>query len=147
MKHIDTIVNQPVKSQSDAVFTDQEKDSTGYFFVRLKVCYPQQYNSQYPDEITERFAKREYARQFSGIGREKIDSGFNLLHSYRQKDPDGWRFIDVDKIIGLIKYGEFGGIERAGIHKVFPPLLENKTAQEKARKVGADVLANLKAML
>jgi hypothetical protein len=35
----------------------------------------------------------------------------------------------------------------AGIHKAFPKMLEDKTKIENARKVGADVLANLKAML
>jgi hypothetical protein len=48
--------------------------------------------------------------------------------------------------LGLDKSDDPEHVAIAGIHKVFPPLLENKTAQENARKVGAAELSKLKEL-
>jgi hypothetical protein len=106
MKSVSDLIMKP-KSEvgQEKELQPEQKDAIGYFFAKLRIIYGNQYLVNYPDEKTEAFAKREYARHIVEITREQMDEGFDLLHQQRQKNADEWRYMDVDKIIGLIKTG------------------------------------------
>lgn len=106
MKPINEIVSQPAsQAPARAPLTQEQADTVGYFFARVRVIYGNQYLVNFPDESTEKFAKREYARQVCDIPRERMDAGFTALHQQRQQSPGEWQYLDLDKIIGLIKTG------------------------------------------
>lgn len=48
--------------------------------------------------------------------------------------------------LGLDKNDDVEHVAIAGIHKIFPPMLEDKTKQEKAKAVGASELNKLKGL-
>lgn len=106
MKNINEIVTggQP-KTPAKAPLDQSQANAVGYFFARLRAIYANQYTVNYPDERTEMYAKREYARQICDITRERMDEGFEALHQQRQQNHEDWKYLDLDKIIGLIKTG------------------------------------------
>lgn len=134
--------------QAPALLTDQQKDSVAYFFMRLKVSDPQQYDVLMPDETTEIFVKREYARQVCDFSREKIDQGFKLFHQMRQSGDPDYRFLKIDSVIGLMVHGAVGEGNPAGIHKYFNPeeLIEDQGAKERAKEAGESELAKMRGM-
>lgn len=101
----DVIAQTQGQTPARAPLTQPQTDTVGYFFARVRVIYGNQYNSAFPDESSEKFAKREYARQVCDISRNRMDEGFHALHQQRQINPDKWRFLDIDQIIGLVKTG------------------------------------------
>ena len=106
MKNINEVVigtQKPVSAKP--ALTQDQADAVGYFFARIRVIYGHQYQVNFPDESTEKFAKREYARQVCNISRETMDEGFDALHKARQETPDEWKYLDLDKIIGLVRTG------------------------------------------
>lgn len=109
MKQISQIVtgNQGGHVQR-APLTDEQIQIVGYFFARLRVIYGNQYAVNYPDETTEKLAKREYAREICSVTPEKLAKGFEVLHKQRQTNAEAWKYLDIDKIIGLIKNGAEG---------------------------------------
>lgn len=109
MKQISQIVsgNQGGQTQR-APLTDEQIQIVGYFFARVRVIYGNQYAINYPDETTEKLAKREYAREICSVTPEKLAKGFDVLHKQRQTNPEAWKFLDIDKIIGLVKNGAEG---------------------------------------
>ena len=132
-----------------APLTEQQKDSVAYFFMRLKVSDPQQYDVLMPDETTEIFVKREYARQLCDFSREKIDKGFKLFHDLRQSGHPDYKFLKIDSVIGLMVHGVVGEGNPAGIHRYFDPaeLLEDQGAKERAREAGASELEKMRGLL
>lgn len=105
MKEVSKIVSKKSNQTVQTRLTQGQVDTVGYFFARVRVIYGHQYMVNFPDEATENYAKREFARQVCDIPREIMDKGFQALHRVRQDKPDEWRFIDLDRIIGLVKTG------------------------------------------
>ena len=85
------------------IFSDEQKDSTAYFFLRLSNIYLAEYVRQLPDEDAENAAKRENCKFIGGYTREKISKGCDWIHEQKRNHEDGWQFLDVDRCIGAIK--------------------------------------------
>ena len=136
MKQVSQIVGQTGQSVAVAPLNDQQKDSVVYFFLRLKLTYGNQYSVNMPDEKTESLIKREYARQVFNLTRQKIDKGFDSLHKMRQSDPEKWRFMDIDQVIGVIKNGVEGVARAPGVRETADRLkgLEHKRSPEEIQK-------------
>lgn len=149
MKNIAQILNtREVDNVKRPMGADQltlpEREAVGYFFVRLKMLDPMQFDNLMPDDKTERLIKREYAPYLRHLTRDKIDAGFAVIHDLRQQGDPEHKFLNIDKIIGVICDRTTG---RAGIYKVFEPLgLPDKTAEERARKAARPHLDELKGM-
>ena len=106
MKNINEIVSgNQAKAPARRPLTDDEIQQVGMFFARLRVIYGNQYLVNFPDESTEKFAKMEYARQICAIKPDRLSEGFQALHRQRQQNPQDWKFMDLDRIIGLVKTG------------------------------------------
>lgn len=111
MKDIQTILQnrQVTQEVAPAPLTAEQKDSLAFFFMRLKLVYGPLYDSAIPDETTERFVKREYGRHVADLTREQISKGFDRLHQLRQGASwEQWRYMDIDRVVGLIKNGDSG---------------------------------------
>ena len=107
MKQVGQVLNNTESSKSGQreKLTDLQKEAVAYFFMRLKLIYANQYYQLMPDEETERLVKREYARQVCNITKERMDDGFEALHQQRQTDPKYLEFLNIDKVIGIIRTG------------------------------------------
>ena len=127
--------------------TTEQKDAIAYFFMRLKLVDPQQYDLLMPDEITEIFIKREYAPQLAAFSRQRIDAGFKLFHAMRQAGHADYRYLKIDSVIGLIVNGGTAEGNPVGMHKAFKPLaLPDKAAQARARQAGEVELARMREL-
>lgn len=159
MKQIGEIVQgyvaNPAKREP-APLTAQEKDSIAFFFLRLKLVYPQQYDAAMPDEKSEAFAKREYGKHLAAFSREQISVGFDRLHKLRQGASwQDWRFMDIDRVISLIRDGESGDaadwehdrIKAADRERRAERLLPDLGKQERAREAGKKALAEIMSRL
>lgn len=159
MKQISEIVQgyvaNPAKREP-VPLTPQEKDSIAFFFMRLKLVYPQQYDAAMPDEKSETFAKREYGKHLAAFSREQISVGFDRLHKLRQGASwQDWRFMDIDRVISLIRDGESGDasdweharIKAADRERLAERLLPDLGKQERARAAGKKALAEMMARL
>jgi hypothetical protein len=146
MEHINQIIERP---QSDVrQYSQDEQDTVAYFFFKLKAVYLDHCRRMMPDIKTENIIKREYAPHLVGFTRPQINRGFDALHIARREYPSDWEFLNIDKVIGLVispeGFGDPDYVKPAGIHRVFPKLLPNKTAEEKAKAAGEKELARLK---
>lgn len=148
MKSINELIEKPKTEITERQYSQAEQDAVAYFFFKLKIVYVTQYKSAFPDDKTERIIKREYAPHICGFTRDQINRGIDALHNARREYPDDWEFMNIDKVIGLVMnpegYGDPEHCAPAGIHKVFPPLLEDKTKKERAKEVGESELKRLK---
>ena len=78
----------PQTTSLQSTFSDQERDATAYFFLRLKAIYGAEYKRHFPDVESERISKREWARQIGQYSREKIDHMFGHVKSERMRGND-----------------------------------------------------------
>ena len=71
---------QYIKPMSAAELTKEQVDTVAYFFAKLKIADPIQYDRLIPDEATAKITKREYAPYLIRYNREQIDIGIAGLH-------------------------------------------------------------------
>lgn len=90
--------NAPVGAEQ---LDDDQLNAVIYFFTRLKMLDPIQFDSVCPDTKTEKLVKREYAIFICDLTKEQIDNGFNEYHAMRQSGDPEARFLNIDKIVGL----------------------------------------------
>lgn len=150
MNEIGKIIDAPkALSRAPLSSADLSKEQLGavvYFFARLRTTDPVQFDTIMPDEKTEALVKREHSRYLKDFTKDQIDRGFDELHRLRQAGDKDYKWLNIDKVIGLIANPNTDG-KPAGIYKLFAPLaLPDKTAQEKAKKAGAAQLEAMKAM-
>ena len=131
------------------LISEQTKDVTAYFFMRLEKVYGLLFRNRWPDEKTLRMAKVEWAAQLGQYSREQLDKAFDRLHNIRQMPEVDrrYQYPDPDAVLGLVT--NFLGIDdKVGCHKPFERLaLPDKAAQERAKVAGAKALAEMKAKL
>lgn len=136
---------------SSSELTPEQRKAVGYFFARLKMISSQQYDLLMPDSKTESLIKREYAPHLIAFTKNQIDIGLEAFHSLRQRGDPDYKFLDLDKIIGLIGCNGHKPGEQppAGIYKPFPKShrIESETLKSKRKRAGESCLAGLKAML
>ena len=128
------------------IFSDHERDVTGYLFAKLMVLYANSFYLVYPSEKEVKFAKREYAKEIGRFTRDQIDVGMRHLAKLAistERDDRIYREPNLPAILAML--GESVAPKRA--HKLFEPLaLPDKSAQEKARAAGACELDRLMSM-
>lgn len=124
---------------------DNERNAVAYFFMKLRIADPRFYDQAMPDEKTEKFTKREFSEFIRGFTKEKIDRGFLELNKLLAAGNPDYKFLTIQKVIGLIENGGASEGVQAGAYRLFAPLaLPDKTAQEKARQAGAQELGSLR---
>lgn len=127
---------------------DNERNAVAYFFMKLRIADPRFYDQAMPDEKTEKFTKREFSEFIRKFTKEKIDNGFVQLHKLLACGNPDYKFLTIQKVIGLIENGGAGEGVQAGAHRLFAPLaLPDKTAEEKARKAGAQELGSMLSLV
>lgn len=128
------------------IFSDHERDVTGYLFAKLMVLYANSFYLVYPSEKEVKFAKREYAKEIGRFTRDQIDIGMRHLAKLAistERDDRIYREPNLPAILAMMS--ESVAPKRA--HKLFEPLsLPDKSAQEKARAAGACELDRLMSM-
>lgn len=83
-------------------FSREERDRTGYFFLRLRTVFGSRYALQYPTEQAIVAAKREWARQIGRYSREQIDAMFEAVKASQMAGSDEHQWPDVAKIIATL---------------------------------------------
>lgn len=100
----ETTTRQPISE-----FTDQERDSTGYFFLRLQNQYPGKYQQQFPEEADIKLAKREWAKQIGQYTRDQIHEMFETVKRIRAsadtKLAEKFQWPDIGAILGVHAQG------------------------------------------
>ena len=140
MSEISIYRGRPVSSSD---LTKEQRDSVGYFFYRLKAIDPLEFDRMMPDEKTEAIVKREYASSLIGIKKPQMDNGFAYLHDKRMSNDPDYRFLNIDKIIGLMHEGASNAAQ-----KIFTPSLpEPESAKAERKAKGRERMASLKSML
>lgn len=124
---------------------DSERDAVAYFFMKLKIADSRFYDQAMPDETTAKLTKREFSEFIRGFTKEKIDRGFVALHKLLACNNPDYKFLTIQKVIGLIENnGGSGEGVQAGAHRLFAPLaLPDITAREKAKQAGAQELGGM----
>jgi hypothetical protein len=130
-------------------FSDKEKDSVGYFFLRLGNLYGAlQMQTRWPDDESLKLAKREYGKLIGQYSREELHEAFELTKRERQIGNDRFDWPNIDAIIGLISNeGVMTGSWGTGAHRLWKP--ENLIGQgtERGRKKAATkALGEMKGM-
>ena len=130
-------------------FSDTEKDSVGYFFLRLANIYgATKMQTQWPDDESLKLAKREYGKSIGQYSREDLNEAFELTKRERQIGNDRFDWPNIDAIIGLISNeGVMTGSWGTGAHRLWKP--ENLIGQgtEKGKKKAANkALGEMKGM-
>jgi hypothetical protein len=129
---------------------DNQRKAVMYFFARLKMISPQQYDLQMPDEKTEQMVKKEFTPHVMNFNFEQIDKGLDLFHQLRQDGDPDYKFLDLDKVVGLIKNGgtKVGDVARAGIYKPFRKdrAIESEKHKTRRQRAGESALSDMKAM-
>jgi hypothetical protein len=99
-----TTTGQPISE-----FTEQERDSTGYFFLRLRNLYGSKYVQQFPDEQDLKLAKREWAKQIGQYTRDQIHDMFETVKriqaSGNTKLAEKFQWPDIGAILAVHAQG------------------------------------------
>lgn len=103
MKRPPSGIGQQETTKPPLIFSDEQKDSIAYFFLRLSNIYLSEYRRQLPDIESERMAKRENGKYLCGYSREQINKGCDWVHQQKRNSEDSWQFMDIDRCIGAIK--------------------------------------------
>jgi|GEM_PF-2488232 len=134
--------------------TDNQRKAVAYTFARLKMITPQQYDLLMPDDKTEGLVKKEFTPHLMNFHKDQIDIGLDAFHRLRQQGDSDYRFLDIDKIVGLIITGGKAPSEvsRAGMYTEFkdrdePKQLTDEKQVHRRRKVASSEIDNMKSML
>ena len=148
MKNINELMrpgSQVKKPMGSDELTRQEIDSVAYFFARVKMIDPMFYDLAMPDSTTEAIVKREHAVFVKDLTRDAMDIGFASLHALRQQGEPDYKYLTLDKIIGVICDSS---TKPAGIYKYFKPAgIEDKTKREKDREIAKQEIEKIKSIL
>lgn len=133
--------------------TEQERVAVAYFFRRLKLVSPAEYDRMFPTPDARKEAQRDYAPYIKNFTRVQIDAGFDRLHTLRQQGDDNHRFLDVDKAIGLVQMAARQGVYSPRSGKFYIPKpdpeaqpeyrLPNVTRKERAEEARNKAMAEL----
>jgi len=128
---------------------DNERNAVAYFFMKLRIADPRFYDQAMPDETTEKFTKREFSEFIRGFTREKIDKGFLNLHKFLADGHPDYKFLTIQKVIGLVENGGAGEAVQSGAFKLFPRYIgiEDQTEKAKRYELGKQKSSELLAML
>ena len=135
---------QARKPISSDMLTKEQREVVGYFFTRLRMLNAKQYDHIMHDEKTEKMVRREYASYLIEFSRDQIDIGFDGVHQLRQGGNRDYQWLDIDRIIGVIRCGGKDPRQAVGAeaHKILPKRLGLESDEKKARRL----LAGKKAM-
>lgn len=117
--------------------TKDERDAVGYFFIKLKATAGTQYDSMFQTPTILSVAKREYARHIIKYSREQIDKGFDRFRELKQDGEKDYQFVDIDKIIGLMKEGITNGSSKM-YQRFLPATPETEDNKRERKRVGAE---------
>jgi len=128
--------NSSTQSQTTSeqqIFSDHERDVTGYLFAKLIVLYAGAFYLVYPSEKEVKFAKREYAKQIGQYSREQIDSALKLLASLAispERENKIFREPNIPAILALMEEA----VKRDRAHQLFLPV-PPESAEEKGKRL------------
>lgn len=141
---------------STSEFTDHERDSTAYFFLRLQNLYGSRYTAQFPEQEDIRLAKREWARQIGRYTRDQIHQMFEDVKRIQaagdRKLAERFDWPNVGAILALHAQGWEHRVHTARAAETDRMLADNRLRltdqgkQDRARKAGAAALDQLRGM-
>lgn len=141
--------NSSKDSQTTAkqqVFSDHERDVTGYLFAKLVVLYAGSFYLVYPSIKEVNFAKREYAQQIGKYSRDQIDAVMNILAGLAispDRDNRVFREPNIPAILALMH----DSVKRDRAHQMFLPVpQESEEEKEKRINLGRSEAARLLSM-
>lgn len=105
MNNVTIYRGKPVGAE---MLSKEQRDAVAYFFFRLKAIDPAEYDRLLPDSKTERIVKREYAGSLIPLSKENMDAGFAYWHKKRQEGDPDFRFLNIDRVIGLMYENDSG---------------------------------------
>lgn len=133
------------------IFSEQEKDSTAYFFVRLKAVYGAEFMRHFPDVESERISKREWARQIGQYSREQIDGMFSHVKSERMRGNDDYQWLDIGNILAILGSSWQHARQSQSVDEALGrephKAIENMTGREKKREINKQRMAAMRAEL
>jgi len=155
MKHIDKVLGNQLANPSDvkrptqsSELGEQQRRAVVYFFARVRAIDPQQYMILMPDEKTEQLIKQEFSAHVMNFTKDQIDKGMAAWHSLRQEDHKDYKFLNLDKIVGLIANGGNTHGQRAGLYRhVRPGLPVPDSVRQERKKTALAALDSIKGLL
>ena len=142
--------NSSTQSQTTTeqqIFSEHEKDVTGYLFAKLIVLYAGTFYLVYPSDKEVKFAKREYAKQIGIYSRDQIDTAIKLLASLMvssERQNKIYREPNLPVILALMEEA----VKRHRAHQKFLPVPQESEEEKNARlQAGRQEAARLLAML
>jgi len=128
-------------AQEPRIFNESERKAVGYFYQHLKAIYLGEYDRHFKDDRMIAASKREWADKIACYSKEQIDKGIEWIKTQKVNKEDGWQYLDIGICIGAIKQAN----RVRAAHQIFQrEALPDKSAQERAKKVGASELEKLK---
>lgn len=144
--------NGPMTSDQ---LSKRQRDAVGYFFRRLKLVSPAEYDRMVPTESTRTELQRDYAPYLKDFSKAHIDAGFDRLHTLRQQGDPEHRFLDIDKAIGLVQVAARTGVYSPRSGKFFipkpdpeaqPNYLPDRSKEERCEAARERALAKVNAL-
>lgn len=139
--------NRPL---SGAELTREQADSVSYFFFRLRDWDSGRFMQLFPDETSQKVAKRTNAPFLKDWPRSYTDAGFSKLKLHKQSEPKAMTFWTIDEVIGFIKSGGVSSehVPPAGIYREFRPdrALEDHGMKHRRKAAGEAALSDLMEM-
>ena len=136
------------------IFSDHERDVTGYLFAKLMVLYANSFYLVYPSEKEVKFAKREYAKEIGRFSRDQIDIGLRYLAKLAispERDNRIYREPNLPAILAMLdevarpkhahKQFDSAYDESTGTYR-----LEDQTAKQKRIEVGLKYTSDLMSL-
>ena len=150
MQHIGEIIgNQTGKQLAEAsttttelqVFSDEERELTAYFFLRLSNIYLKKFTSCFPTDEAVDMCKRDYCKQIGTFTQDQLHAICEKLKRYiALKNPD-YIWPDLNKILMLTPE-----IIESPCHRLINPefALEDLTAKEARKAHGREQMRQLR---
>ena len=100
---LQSVLVTPETTQKPLIFSDSERDSIAYFFMRLNNVYGAEYRRQLPDPESEKLSKREWGGDLKRYNRDQIDAGIEWIKTQQENFNDGWEFMGLGRCVGAIR--------------------------------------------
>lgn len=134
--------------------TEQQRDSTAYFFLRLRSVYGAEYLRHFPDDESVRLAKREWFRQIGQYDRQAIDEMFDFVKTERMRGSNEYLWLDIGNVLAIKGASWRHAAQSRTVDDLraagdLPPVLalEDKTAAEARQKRNRERMAAMRAEL
>lgn len=140
---------QPSTMTKQPIFSEQQKDSTAYFFVRLKTVYGADFMRHFPDVESEKMAKREWAQQIGQYTRQQIDSMFDHVKSERMRGNEDYQWLDIGNILAILGSSWQHAQQSKSVREALGEeyfALEDKGKKDRARAAGERELSKIKSL-